>query len=115
VRSFNIRDLNMIDALLQLGQEQQIPIGIEYIDATAFRSRITLHEQDTTVGKLLDAITHAPGYYWSVQGYVITVSHKGAPKGAQEPPKPPRFRLHYRTRSNITSCKPAVARDALLR
>ena len=81
VRSFNIRDLNMIDALLQLGQEQQIPIGIEYIDAIAFRSRITLHEQDTTVGKLLDAITHAPGYYWSVQGYVITVSHKGAPKG----------------------------------
>jgi hypothetical protein len=25
VRSFNIRDLNMIDALLQLGQDQQIP------------------------------------------------------------------------------------------
>jgi hypothetical protein len=63
VSSFTIRNLNMIDALLQLGQEQRIPIGIEYIDAAAFRGRITVHEQDTTVGRLLDTIAHGQGYY----------------------------------------------------
>lgn len=71
----------MIDALLQLGQEQGIPIGIEYIDAAAFRSRITLHEQDTTVGRLLDTITHGQGYSWFTVGNVVTVTHSGAPRG----------------------------------
>src|SRR6267143_4018165 len=81
VRSFNIRDLNMIDALLQLGREQQIPMGIEDIDATAFRSRITLHAQDTTVGRLLDTITHAQGYSWLPEGNVVTLTHNGALQG----------------------------------
>lgn len=81
VSSFSIRDLNMIDAVLQLGQEQGVPIGIEYIDAAAFRSRITLHEQDTTVGKLLDTITHGQGYSWFANGGVIIVTHNGAPQG----------------------------------
>jgi len=71
----------MIDALLQLGREQQIPIGIEYIDATAFRSRITLHAQDTTVGRLLDTITHAQGYSWLPEGNVVTLTHNGALQG----------------------------------
>ena len=82
VSSFGIRDLNMIDALLQWGQEQRIPIGIEYIDAAAFRSRISMHDQDTTVGKLLDAITHPQGYSWFTQSEVVMVSHRGAPPGS---------------------------------
>jgi hypothetical protein len=71
----------MIDALLQLGQEQRIPIGIEYIDAAAFRSRITLHVQDTTVGRLLHTITHGQGYSWFANGGVIIVTHNGASQG----------------------------------
>jgi hypothetical protein len=55
--------------------------GIEYVDAPAFRSRITLHQQDTTVGMLLDTITHAQGYYWFPGGNVVTVTHNGAPQG----------------------------------
>ena len=35
---FNVQNLNMIDAMLQLGQEQRIPIGIEYIDALLFEA-----------------------------------------------------------------------------
>jgi hypothetical protein len=73
----------MIDALLQLGQEQRIPIGIEYVDAAAFRSRITLHEQDMTVGRLLDTITHPLGYSWFVDGDVVIVTHSGAPQGSK--------------------------------
>jgi hypothetical protein len=83
VSSFNIQQLNMIDALLQLGQEQRIPVGIEYIDAAAFRSRITLHEQGTTVGKLLDTITNPLGYSWFVDGDVVMVTHSGAPQGSK--------------------------------
>jgi hypothetical protein len=71
----------MIDALLQLGQEQRIPIGIEYIDAAAFRSRIGLHEQDTTLGRLLDTIAHGQGYSWFANGGVVIVTHSGAPQG----------------------------------
>jgi hypothetical protein len=67
VSSFSIRDLNMLDALLQLGQEQQVPIGIEYIDAAAIRGQITLHAQNSTVGGLLDTITHGQGYRWFIQ------------------------------------------------
>lgn len=81
VSLFSMRDQNMIDALLQLGQEQRIPIGIEYIDAAAFRSRISLHEQDTTVGRLLDTITHGQGYSWFANGGVIIVTHNGVPQG----------------------------------
>jgi hypothetical protein len=36
VISFGIRDLNTIDAFLQLGQTQRVPIEIEYIDALPF-------------------------------------------------------------------------------
>jgi hypothetical protein len=72
----------MIDALLQLGQEQRIPIGIEYIDAAAaFSSRITLHEQDTTVGRLLDTIAHGQDYSWFADRGVIIVTHNGALQG----------------------------------
>jgi len=71
----------MIDALLQLGQEQQVPIGIEYIDAAAFRSRITLHAQNSTVGSLLDTITHRQGYHWFVQDAVVMVTHAEEPQG----------------------------------
>jgi hypothetical protein len=71
----------MIDALLQLGQEQRIPIGIEYIDAAAFRSRISLHAQDTTLGRLLDTITHGQGYSWFTVDNVVMVTHNGAPRG----------------------------------
>ncbi|MGA2648295.1 MAG: hypothetical protein ABSF15_26705 [Candidatus Sulfotelmatobacter sp.] len=71
----------MIDALLQLGQEQRIPVGIEYIDGAAFRGQITLHEQGTAVGKLLDTITQPLGYSWFVDGDVVMVTHRGAPQG----------------------------------
>jgi hypothetical protein len=71
----------MIDALLQLGQEQGLPIGIGYIDAAAFRSRITLQAQDTSIGKLLDAITNPQGYSWFGYGDVVIVTHNGALQG----------------------------------
>jgi hypothetical protein len=81
VASFDVEQQNMIDALLQLGQEQQVPIGIEYIDAAAFRNRITLHVRNSTMGELLDAITHGQSYRWFIQDGVVMVTHEGAPQG----------------------------------
>jgi hypothetical protein len=80
VASFDVRGLNLIDALLQLGQERQVPIGIEYIDAAAFRSRITLHVRNSTLGALLDAITHGQGYRWLIHDGVVMVAHDGEPQ-----------------------------------
>lgn len=80
VASFDVQELNMIDALLQLGQEQQVPIGIEYIDAAAFRSQITLHAQNSTMGNLLDTVTHGRGYRWFIQNGVVMVTHPGEPR-----------------------------------
>ena len=81
VASFDVRGLNLIDALLQLGQEQHVPIGIEYIDAAAFRSRITLHIRNSTIGGLLGIITQGQGYSLFTQGAVVIVTHRGAPDG----------------------------------
>jgi hypothetical protein len=81
VVSFDVQQRNMIDALLQLGQEQQVPIGIEYIDAAAFRNRITLHVRNSTMGALLDTITHGQGYRWLILGGVVMVTHDNAPQG----------------------------------
>ena len=81
VASFDVQELNMIDALLQLGQEQQVPIGIEYIDAAAFRNRISLHARNSTMGNLLDTITHGRGYRWFIQDWVVMVTHDGEPQG----------------------------------
>ena len=81
VASFDVQQQNMIDALLQLGQEQQVPIGIEYIDAAAFRSQITLHVRNSTMGRLLDAITHGQSYRWFIENGVVMVTHDGAPQG----------------------------------
>lgn len=81
VQSFEIRDLNMIDALLRLGEEQRVPIGIEYVDTAAFRSRITLHVRNSTVGALLDAMTRPLGYSWFMQHNVVIVTHRGAATG----------------------------------
>ena len=81
VVSFDVQQRNMIDALLQLGQEQQVPIGIEYIDAAAFRNRITLHVRNSTMGALLDTITHGQGYRWLILDGVVMVTHDGAPQG----------------------------------
>ena len=71
----------MIDALLQLEQEQQVPIGIEYIETAAFRSQIALHTQNSTMGNLLDTITRGQGYRWFIQEGIVMVTHDGEPQG----------------------------------
>jgi len=71
----------MIDALLMFGQQEHIGIGIDYIDAPAFQQRVSVQLGATTVGHVLDSITHRFGYIWSMNGPVVRVTHAGAMVG----------------------------------
>ncbi len=83
IRSFQVTNCNLIDALLLLGQQEHIGIGIEYIDAPAFRRRVNLQLHDVTLAEVLNAITRPLGYSWSTVGNVLTITHSGAMVGKQ--------------------------------
>lgn len=83
VQSCSVTELNMIDALLHLGQEYRVPLAIEYLDAAAFRKQVSFCVQNSTFGALLNTITHAQGYSWFVCDGVVIVTHKEVPQGAK--------------------------------
>jgi hypothetical protein len=80
---FEVRNRNMIDALLLLGQQERIGIGIEYIDKAAFQKRVTLQFRDRNVEYVLNALTRPFGFRWSTDGQAITVTHTGAFAGSR--------------------------------
>jgi|SRR5271167_1379846 len=74
---FEVKQRNLIDALLSFGGQEHIPIGIEYIDKAAFQQRINIEFRGRTVKEILDAITHPVGYRWFIRGPVVLVTHDG--------------------------------------
>jgi hypothetical protein len=95
VAFFAVKQRNLIDALLCFGQQDGIPIGIEYIDKAAFQQRITVEFRERNVKEVLDAITHLVGYRWSINGQVVSVTHEGALVGKSNllNTRIPRFRI----------------------
>jgi len=82
VKSYRAENVPLVDALLRLGQQQEVPFGIEYIDLKAVTDPITVATGAAPVGQVLDAILErAPGYSWSSRGGVICISHSGVPVG----------------------------------
>ena len=81
IEFFQVHDRNMIDALLLLGQQEQIGIGIDYIDAAAFQQRLTVQLRNATLANILNTITRRFGYQWSTDGRVVRVTHAGAMVG----------------------------------
>lgn len=82
IKSFRIRGVPLIDALLGLGQEQRVPLSIEYIDLKAVSDPISVDIGPASVGQILDAILqYDPGYSWSSHDGVICISHTGVPAG----------------------------------
>jgi hypothetical protein len=82
LKHFKVEKLSLLDALLQLGQEQGIPLGIEYIDLKAVTDPISVDMGPATVAQVFDAILRQqPGYSWSVRGGVVCISHLGVPAG----------------------------------
>ncbi|MBA3913807.1 MAG: hypothetical protein H0X25_08120 [Acidobacteriales bacterium] len=81
VSHFAVQHANLINALLMLGQQEHIPLAIEYIDKKAFESRISLDVRNASLQQVLTAITRPAGYYWMLSGSVVTVTHSGALTG----------------------------------
>lgn len=82
VQSFKVEKISLLDALLQLGRERSLPLGIEYIDMKAVTEPITVEVKRATVAQVLDAIlSQEPGYSWSFQNGVVHITHTGVPAG----------------------------------
>jgi hypothetical protein len=72
-----VEGLCLLDALLQLGQEERIPLGIEYVDREALEKPINVKMDETTVGEVMERLLGQDrGYSWFVREGVLTVSHE---------------------------------------
>lgn len=62
VRSFRVEKLGIFDASLRLGQQEAIPLGIEYVDPENLRGPIRINLLHASVRQILEAIlAHGKG------------------------------------------------------
>jgi len=69
------------DALLRLGGQEQVPMGIEYVSRESLEKLITEDFHNTTVEGILEHLLGSKGYCWRVQDDVVDVSHKSVTTG----------------------------------
>jgi hypothetical protein len=82
VESFDIERGNLVQALIKLGTEQHIPMGIEYVDLEAVEKPISVHLGRTTVGQAVGAmLSNLSGYRVRAEGPVLIISHVKTPSG----------------------------------
>jgi hypothetical protein len=81
VASFSVRGLCLVDALLRLGGQEQVPMGIEYVSRESLEKLITEDFHNTTVEGILEHLLGSKGYCWRVQDDVVDVSHKSVATG----------------------------------
>lgn len=82
VRVFDVDGLSMLDALLQLGRQEHIPLGIEYLDPSDLDKPISVHLHGTSVGAVVNAILNQRrGYTWRSENGVVHIGHRGMPSG----------------------------------
>jgi hypothetical protein len=76
VPGFSVTQANRLNALLQLAQQQRVPLGIEYVERQALVERISLNVLETSLENLLRMILPADrGYRWSVDDGVVLISN----------------------------------------
>lgn len=84
VSSFRVEKTSKLDALLNLGRQEHIPLGIEYVDFQALEKPISINIGPSTIAETLDAIFgRGSGYSWSVQDGVLHISHKSLRKSSR--------------------------------
>ncbi len=84
IPSFEVDHLCLLDALLQLGQEAGVPLGIEYVDPEAVEKTFTAKWGETTVGEIVEGLLgDREGYSWRVRDGVLTVSHESVVRGRE--------------------------------
>jgi hypothetical protein len=84
VGSFRVSGLPALDALLDFGQREQIPLGVEYVSREAVEVPTTVDLHEATVTEILEAICPKNrGYRWAVEQDVVVVTHSRVPPGKQ--------------------------------
>ena len=64
VASFKVDRLCLIDAMLQLGQQEGVPLGIEYVNRQALEKPISVQMDETTVGEIVQVLlAHGQGLH----------------------------------------------------
>lgn len=82
VAAFNVRGLCLVDALLGLGEQEQVPMGIEYVTRDALEKPISEDFHNTTVGAIVQGLLGGDrGYTWRVRDGVLNISHKSVATG----------------------------------
>ena len=82
VSSLKVQDLSLVDALLRLGQQERIPLGIEYVSREALEKPISEDFHNTTVGEIVQVLLGGGrGYTWRVRDGVLNVSHSSVATG----------------------------------
>jgi len=84
VASFRVERLPLLDALLQLGQQEDVPSGIEYVDRQVLEKPISVRMDETTVGEIREMLLgRHKGYSWHFREGVVTVSHASDGSGRE--------------------------------
>jgi hypothetical protein len=82
VSSFKVERMTVIDAVMRLGQQEHIPLGIEYANPDDLRKVITVDLRRTTIGQALSAVLpKGKGYIVRVRDGVVNISNKAVPEG----------------------------------
>jgi len=80
IKLFNVLQTTRIDALMKLGQENRLSLGIEYANPDHLRAPITVRLEDGDIEEALAAILGPlGGYSWRCENGVINIRHKGSP------------------------------------
>jgi hypothetical protein len=67
-----------------LGQQERIPLGIEYVDRGALEEPIGRDFREATVSEIIRALLgEDKGYAWRVRDGVVNISHKPAAPGKE--------------------------------
>lgn len=80
--SYTAKDENMLDALLALGAQEHLPMGIEYVNPKDLETPLNLKLSNATAEDVLKAILgQHKGYEWKAQEGVLAITHKSVPMG----------------------------------
>lgn len=76
IPSFKSNGLCLVDALLELGEQAQVPLGIEYVSREALQRPVGKDWDETTVGRVVQyLLARENGYTWQVRGATLNVWH----------------------------------------
>jgi hypothetical protein len=78
VDAFRVGGVTKLDALLGLGKQEHLPLGIEYLDRDAVQTKVTVNLRDVTVEQVFGAVLgRTSGYKWRVDSGVANITHRG--------------------------------------